>query len=77
MENVAADTHQRAGVATKLYGAGIFDVADSDKHKLDIIERQVGRCTIVGDNGAGCEAKYGKVQCWHLIPALSEWAAWP
>ena len=77
MKNVTADTYQRAGVATTLYGVGIFDVADGDKRKLEIIERQVGRWTIVGDRGTGCESIYGKVQCWHSIPALNEWAARP
>ena len=61
IKNVTADTYKRAGVATKLwetlaipsilYGAEVFDMADSDKHRLEIIERQVGRWAVGGNKG--------------------------
>ena len=38
-----------------LYGKEVFDMADSDKRKLETIERQVGKW----DRGTGCEAIYG------------------
>ena len=69
IKNVTADTYQRARVATKLwetlalssilYGVEVFDMADSDKHKLEIIERQVGTWAIGGNKGTGWEAIYG------------------
>ena len=69
IKNVTADTYQRAGVATKLwetlaipsilYGAEVFDMVDSDKHRLEIIERQVGRWAVGGNKGTGWEAIYG------------------
>ena len=69
IKNVTSDTYQRAGVVTKLwealaipsilYGVEVFDMAESDKHKLEIIERQVGRWAIGGEKGTGYEAIYG------------------
>ena len=69
IKNVTADTYQRAGVATKLwetltipiilYGAEVFDMADSDKHRLEILERRVGRGAIGGNKGTGWEGIYG------------------
>ena len=42
-----------------LYGVEVFDMAESDKHKLETIERQVGRWAIGGEKGTGYEAIYG------------------
>ena len=69
IKNVTADTYQWAGVVTKLwealaipsilYGVEVFDMAESDKRKLETIERQVGRWAIGGEKGTGYEAIYG------------------
>ena len=42
-----------------LYGVEVFDMAESDKRKLETIERQVGRWEIGGEKGTGYEAIYG------------------
>ena len=36
-----------------LSGAEVLDMADSDKHRLEIIERQVGRWAVGGNKGGG------------------------
>ena len=45
-----------------LYGAEIFDMADRDKRKLEIIERQVGRWA---DRVASLELKRWARQVWN------------
>ena len=82
IKNVTADTYQRAGVVTKLwetlaipsilYGVEVFDMADSDKHKLEIIERQVGRWAIGGNKGTGWEAIYGDLGWMSLESRIIE-----
>ena len=42
-----------------LYGVEVFDMAESDKHKLETIERQVRMWAIGGEKGTGYEAIYG------------------
>ena len=82
IKNVTADTYQRAGVVTKLwetlaipsilYGVEVFDMADSDKRKLEIIERQVGRWAIGGNKGTGWEAIYGDLGWMSLESRIIE-----